>query len=165
MSDHSISRHDEYCEFMQRHREIVWCVCWRYAHGDREQCRDMVQEVWLTLWLRYDRLRKDAPECQKRIWIWRMARSVIVDLYRRDRLEFESLTDRHMECLKAEGVDYGECIEEMKESLNEGERTLLQMRLDGYDAGEISRVLGIARNAVYQRINRIIKKLKDCYGK
>ena len=165
MSDPHISRHDAYCEFMHSHRETVWRICWRYAGGDRERCRDMVQEVWIALWLRYDRLREDAPEAQKRVWIWRTARSVLVDLYRRQRICYEHLSDQQMSALTVTGVDYAECIEEMKEKLNEREQRLLQMRLDGYDVKEISSMLGIERNAVYQRVNRIINKLKLSYGK
>lgn len=33
---------------MQRHREAVWRVCWRYAKGDRAKCENMVQEVCST---------------------------------------------------------------------------------------------------------------------
>ena len=38
----------------------------------------MVQEVWIALWLRFDRLRENAPEAQKQVWIWRTARSVLI---------------------------------------------------------------------------------------
>ncbi len=165
MSDPHTSRHDAYCEFMRSHRETVWRICWRYAQGDSERCRDMVQEVWIALWLRFDRLRENAPEAQKQVWIWRTARSVLIDLYRRQHICYERLSEQQMAAIQVTGVDYAECIEDMKESLNEGEQRLLQMRLDGYNVKEISSILGIERNAVYQRVNRIINKLKLSYGK
>ena len=34
------------------------------------------------------------------------------------------------------------------------------MRLDGYEAEEIAKALGIKRNAVYQRLHRIIERLR-----
>lgn len=33
---------------MLRHREAVWRQCYRFARGDSERCRDMVQEVYET---------------------------------------------------------------------------------------------------------------------
>ena len=49
--------------------------------------------------------------------------------------------------------------------LSNEDRRLMQMRLDGYDAAEIAQALGIERNTVYQRVNRIINKLRKAYGK
>lgn len=34
---------------MLRHRKTVWRACCRFAHSNRELCRDMVQDVFLSL--------------------------------------------------------------------------------------------------------------------
>ena len=157
-------RHDAYCALMQRHRETVWRVCWRFAHGDRERCKDMVQEVWVVLWLKFDQLRPNANALQQRAWVWRVARSVLVDLYRRRNEEAVRLTEVLEENVADSHPDYAEEIDDLLARLGPDERRLMQMRLEGYDANEIADAFGIERNAVYQRVNRIINKLRKQYG-
>lgn len=149
---------------MRQHREMVWHLCWRFAHGDRDRCKDMVQEVWLAMWLKFDMLSEDANVWQQRAWVWRVARSVLVDLYRRPELATERITDMMAEVMADRHINYAEDIDDLLAHLTSDEQRLMQMRLDGYDAAEIGEALGINRNAVYQRMNRIINKLRKQYG-
>ena len=55
-------------------------------------------------------------------------------------------------------------LETLIDNLTEEERSLLQLRLDGYNAEEIAQRVGLTRDAVYQRLHRIVNKLKQ-YGK
>ncbi len=153
-------RYEAYCAFMKRHRQVVWSVCMHYAHSDRELCRDMVQDVWLALWLRFEKLHTNAPEWQQVIWLQRTARSVVLDIYRRDKLVTETLSDKYDEMLEDRQSEYAEIIDDFMAHLSPYEQQLLQMRLDGYNATEIGAALGIERNNVYQRMYRIIKKLR-----
>lgn len=148
---------------MQRHRKTVWHACCRFAHNDRELCRDMVQEVFLVMWLHYDQLNADANEWQQRAWVWRTTRSVLVNLYRKQEPASVSLDSIGEEQMADTSADYSERIEDLMSRLGDEERRLMQMRLDGYDANEIAQALGINRNAVYQRVNRIINKLRKAY--
>ena len=159
------TRYDHYCSLMERHRTTVWRACWRFAHGNPEWCKDMVQEVWIALWLRFDQLRVDANPLQQRAWVWRVARSVLVDLYRKHEPETVPLDAiRDLPDLPA-SAEMAELVDDLMARLGDEERRLLQMRLDGYDAVEMAQALGIERNAVYQRVNRIIKKLRKEYGR
>ena len=131
----------DYEAFMLRHRTTVWRACCRFAHEDMELARD------------------------QRAWVWRTARSVLVDLYRKrdpDTVPLDSLDEEH---LADTTVDYAKHINDIMGLLGAEERRLLQMRLDGYDAAEIAQALGIERNTVYQRMNRIINKLRKEYGR
>lgn len=155
----------DYEAFMLRHRTNVWRACCRFAHDNKEQARDLVQEVYLAMWLRYDQLDDGANAWQQRAWVWRTARSVLVDLYRKrdpDTVPLDSLDEEH---LADTTVDYAKHINDIMGLLGAEERRLLQMRLDGYDAAEIAQALGIERNTVYQRMNRIINKLRKEYGR
>ena len=159
------NRYAEYEAFMQRHRKTVWRACCRFAHNNKEQSRDMVQEVFLSMWLHYDQLSAEANEWQQRAWVWCTARSVLVDLYRKQGPESVALDSISEELATDTTVDYSENIEDLMSKLGDEERRLMQMRLDGYDATEIAQAMGIERNAVYQRVNRIINKLRKVYGK
>ena len=54
MEQHSRQRYEDYKSFMRRHQETVWRVCYDFARGDIPRCEDMVQEVWIMLWLKFD---------------------------------------------------------------------------------------------------------------
>lgn len=155
----------DYEAFMLRHRATVWRACCRFARNNKELARDLVQEVYLAIWLRYDQLDDGANAWKQRAWVWRTARSVLVDLYRKrepDTVPLDSLDEKQ---LADTTMDYARHINDMMGLLGDEERRLLQMRLDGYDAAEIAQALGIERNNVYQRMNRIINKLKKEYGR
>lgn len=47
--------------------------------------------------------------------------------------------------------------------LQDEERRLVQLRLDGYNAKEIGEQTGLSGDAVYQKMHRIIEKLKQKY--
>lgn len=153
-------RYARYVAFMQHHREAVWKMCARFAHSDRERTKDMVQEVYLVLWLRFDQLDDRYGEWQQRQWLKRLTRSVLVDLYRRAEPEPEALTEQMADSLPDQSADYAGDVEEMLAVLTDDERRLMQMRLDGYDGAEIADALGISPSAVYTRTNRILKKLR-----
>ena len=54
MAQHDTRQYEAYNAFLLRHREAVWQMCWKFAKGNRATCEDMVQEVWIALWLRFD---------------------------------------------------------------------------------------------------------------
>lgn len=156
---------------MRRHRETVWRVCWRFArrgngnHADRlAHAKDMAQEVWIVLWLKFDQLNPEYTERQQRRWLERLAESVLIDLYRSEEPQPEPLTDEMAETLPLSGSDYVEHIYDLLAALPTDEERLMRMRFEGYDAQEIADAMHLTRDAVYQRISRIMKKLKKING-
>ncbi len=160
---HDTRRYEAYNAFLLRHREAVWHVCWKFAKGNRTACEDMVQEVWIALWLRFDKLNESYGEWQQRVWVKRITRSVLVDLYRRSEPEGERLTPVLIQTMPDTTINLAEEIDDLMALLPEDEEHLMRMRLEGYDAQEIGDTFGIDRNAVYQRVNRIMNKLRNRY--
>ena len=166
MEQHGRQRYEDYKSFMRRHQEAVWRVCYNFAHGDIPRCEDMVQEVWIMVWLKYDTMTSHS-EWQQRVWVRRVTHSVLVDLYRREAGNadiFVSLED-HDEDIADEGVrapsDVAECIDDLFSTLTPDEQRLMTMRLEGYTTEEIAASFNIEQNAVYQRVNRIMNKLRQ----
>lgn len=54
MEQHSRQRYEDYKSFMRRHQQTVWRICYDFSRGDIPRCEDMVQEVWIMLWLKFD---------------------------------------------------------------------------------------------------------------
>ena len=166
MTQHSRQRYEDYKSFMRRHQEVVWRVCYDFAHGDIQRCEDMVQEVWIMLWLRFDTMT-GSSEWQQRVWVRKVTRSVLVDLYRHEKhdplseaSDLSDLSDLSEPSEPSDSQDVAERIDELFARLTPDEQRLMRMRLDGYSAEEIATEFGIVPNAVYQRVNRIMKKLK-----
>ena len=174
------SRHDAYCAFMRRHRSTVWRVCWRFARcgrgtrDDRDdrkaRAEDLAQEVWIVLWLKFDQLDPSASEARQRRWLEKLTESVILDLHRRQEPEPEPLTDELADTLVIPGLDLSDTLFDLLAHLPPDDQRLMQLRFEGYDAQEISHRLAatsgltLSRDAVYQRISRIMKKLRN-YGR
>ena len=162
---------------MWRHQEAVWRVCYDFAHGDIPRCEDMVQEVWIMLWLKFDTMNSQS-EWQQRVWVRRVTRNVLVDLYRKKYPDLEPVTEEMAESVATEESDVAERIDNLFSVLTPDEQRLMRMRLEGYSAEEIAAGLKIephpkgelstdesrtnaAKNAVYQRVNRIMNKLRQ----
>jgi RNA polymerase sigma factor (sigma-70 family) len=166
MEQHGRQRYEDYKSFMRRHQQTVWRVCYDFAHGDIPRCEDMVQEVWIMLWLKFDTMT-GRTEWQQRVWVRRVTRSVLVDLYRREAGNADVLVrlDDLCEDIADEDVrvpsDVAERIDDLFAALTPDEQRLMRMRLDGYSAEEIAAGLKIETNAVYQRVNRIMNKLRN----
>lgn len=170
MEQYSRERYEAYKVFIRRHREAVWRVCYDFARGDIPRCEDMVQEVWIMVWLKFDQLREDTSEWRQRVWVRRVTRSVLIDLYRKESGNtdflgrFEDLDhDIADEAIRAP-KDIAEHIDDLLSHLTPDEQRLMRMRLDGYSAEEIASEFKVEPNAVYQRVNRIMKKLRNRYG-
>lgn len=95
------------------------------------------------------------------MWVKRVTRSVIVDLYRRAEPEAERLTPVLIPTMPDTTINLYKDIDDLLAMLPEEEERLMRMRLEGYDAQEIADAFDIDRNAVYQRVNRIMTKLRN----
>lgn len=151
-----MNRQQSYTDLLLRHRSLVWSLCWTRAHGDYERCRDLVQEVSLSLWEHYGRLRPNATLLQERAWVLWHTRTVLDHLHRRPSPTLVPLSAE----IPDRRDDEDGCLDSLLDALSAEDRRLVSMRLEGYDADEIGQALGIKRNAVYQRLHRIIERLR-----
>ena len=153
-----MDRHESYTALLRRHRHLVWTLCWARAQGDVERCRDLVQEVSLSLWEHFGKLRLDASPFEERAWVTWHTRTVLNHLHRRPKPVLVPLTDRMAAHLPA--PDDGNPLDALMETLSPVDQQLVQLRLEGYDAAAIATQLNIKRDTVYQRLHRIIERLR-----
>ena len=86
-----MNRHDAYTAMLSRHRHVIWAMCRDHAHGQWDDCCDLVQEVSLRLWLEFDRLRPGATPKEEREWVRWVARKVFYLEGRKRRLSTQPL--------------------------------------------------------------------------
>lgn len=151
-----MDRHATYTALLSRYRQLVWSLCWTRARGNVEQCRDLVQEVSLSLWEHYGKLRLDASPFEERAWVTWHTRTVLNHLHRRPSPTLVPLPDE----VPDEQDDTRETVDELLQRLADTDRQLVQLRLEGYSANEIAEQTGLNRDAVYQRLHRIIERLR-----
>lgn len=154
-----MNRHDAYLALLDRHRPLVWRMCWLRARGDWERCRDLVQEVSIALWLQFDKLRPEASPGEERAWVRWLTRSTLDHLHRRPSPTLLSLSEA-MAANLAEEPSHAEEIDEILAALSPDDQRLVKLHLEGYCADEIAERMGLGRDAVYQRMHRAIARAK-----
>lgn len=112
------------------------------------------------LWLKFDTMNSQS-EWQQRVWVRRVTRNVLVDLYRKKHPDLEPVTEEMSESVFTEESDVAERIDDLFSALTPDEQRLIRMRLEGYSAEEIAASFEIEPNAIYQRVNRIMNKLRQ----
>lgn len=156
-----MNRHDAYTAMLSRHRHVIWAMCRDHAHGRWDDCCDLVQEVSLRLWLEFDRLRPGATPKEEREWVRWVARKVFYLEGRKRRLSTQPLgSEAAAVPASDEEMRLRESVEEMMASLSPEEQRLLRLKMEGYNADEIASVMGLKRDAVYQRMHRIVLKAR-----
>lgn len=152
---------DPFDELLKRHRPMVWRICWISAHGNYERCRDLVQEVSIALWRHFGQLRPDATLQEERAWVRWQTRSVLDFQRRMQRPTPLPLTPGMADLQAADDIlEQQEELEELMSTLNDDERRMLRLQLEGYRADEIAEAMGLKRDAVYQRLHRVVGKMR-----
>lgn len=152
---------DPFDELLKRHRPMVWRMCWISAHGNYERCRDLVQEVSIALWRHFGQLRPDATLQEERAWVRWQTRSALDFQRRMQRPMPLPLTPGMADLQAADDIlEQHEELEELMSTLNDDERRMLRLQLEGYRADEIAEAMGLKRDAVYQRLHRAVVKMR-----
>lgn len=162
MAEENPNRYADFDALLRRHKGLIRALCWWYASGNDEQCRDLVQEVCLALWTYRETLREGATGKQERAWVRLHCRSVFSHQRRRKRVTTVPLTEE-LETAAPDN-ELRERLEEATEGLNERERMALQMMMDGYSHADIGRLLGIKARSVGMLRHRIIEKIRKNKG-
>ena len=156
-----MSRHSAYTDLLMRHRNMLWRMCWQRAGGNRDRCCDLMQEVSLTLWEHFDKLRPDASDGQERAWVRWQARSVFYQQGRRHTMTAVPLSEAMADNLSdADRLQRKETLEDLLSALDADEQQMMRLYLDGYRGDEIGEAMRISRDSYYQRMHRAIQKIR-----
>lgn len=156
-----MNRHDAYTALLMRHRTMLWRMCRRRAHGDRDLACDLLQEVSIALWENFHKLRPESTLHQERAWVCWQARSVFDQRDRRPQLNTEPLSEVLADTLADEdSLQHKETLDDLLAALSPDEQQMMRLYLEGYSPDEISKQMGLKRDTVYQRMHRATRKMK-----
>ena len=140
---------------LHRHRGLLFSLCRHYSRRGVE-VDDLLQEVTVALWRDSERLLSLSAVPQAAL-IWKIGRNKIIDCLRREK-ETEALQ---------EGYDVADedrsLLRELHEHialLDEPDRTIVRLQLEGYNYEEIGEHVGMTVKNVSVRLVRIKEKLR-----
>ena len=141
---------------LHRHRGLVFSVCRRFSRQGVDE-EDMLQDIALALWRCHETLLA-MPKVQQAAMIWKIGRNAAIDCLRK-RKETEKLPEDYE---KADDEDHS-LLRELHERINlldEPDRTIVKLQLEGYKYEEIGEKVGLTVKNVSVRLVRIKEKLR-----
>ena len=146
---------DPFEAMLHRHRGLLFSLCRHYSRRGLE-IDDLLQEATLALWRDRERLLSLSAVPQAAL-IWKIGRNKIIDCLRREK-ETETLPEDY------EVVDEDRSLlRELHERialLDEPDRTIVRLQLEGYNYVEIGDRVGMTEKNVSVRLVRIKEKLR-----
>ncbi|HYD23878.1 MAG TPA: RNA polymerase sigma factor [Croceibacterium sp.] len=148
-------RNQIFGEWIEAHKAILFKVARAYGttHSDRE---DLFQEIALQVWHSVDAFRGDSAVAT---WIYRVALNTAIAWGRKEgkhgrgREEFEASTALLMAAPDRDPrLDW---IYQRIAELDEVNRSLALLMLDGFSYRDMSQILGLGESNVGVKINRI----------
>lgn len=152
-----------FTELIQQHRGIIFKVIRLYVNHPEDE-KDLYQEILYQAWKSYPRFD---GRSKFSTWLYRVSLNTVLTFKRRP-----AVIDRMDDLEKVGGItephehqeDTAMLYRAMRD-LNEIDRMLITLHLDGYDNEEIAGIAGITKNHVAVKLHRIketlIKKLKN----
>lgn len=155
-------RQTRYYALVERYKGMVYGVCRRRAGGNIALAEDLIQEVWMWLWIHIGELREGCHPLQERAWIYWRARSVTDSAMRRWKSESgENEPTAEPATSDEDHEGHREMLRLMIAGLDEQERQTIELYLQGYRYGEIAQIMGSTEAAVNKRMQRIVARLKE----
>ena len=152
-----------FTELIDQSRGIIFKVIRLYVRHPEDE-KDLYQEIVFQAWKSFPRFE---GRSKFSTWLYRVGLNTVLTFMRRpdlvratDRLEPLGGSDQSYE--KREST---EALYQAIRDLNDIDRMIVTLHLDGYENEEISEIAGITRNHVAVKLHRIketlTRKLKD----
>ena len=148
-------------KLLHRYRGLLFSLCRHYSRRGTT-VEDLLQEASVALWRNRERLLSLSQRPQQAALVWKIARNAVIDDLRRTQTSepmpenYEMASDDHS------------MVQELRERiamLEEPDRSIVTMQLEGYSYEEIGAHLGMTEKNVSVRLVRIKEKLRKLMEK
>jgi RNA polymerase sigma factor (sigma-70 family) len=153
---------DTFQTLVDRHKKILYKICNSYCRNpdDRE---DLAQQIVAQLWQSF---RSFDGRVEFSTWMYRVALNVAISWYRRERTRARHILPADERLLDVAAETEAEpddirLLYQFIETLDELNKALILLYLDGHTNREIGEVLGISETNVGTKINRLKTKLRQ----
>lgn len=141
---------------LHRYRGLLFTLCSRFRHRGLDT-DDLIQEAAISLWRARERLLALSGPAQAAL-TWKVARNAVIDTLRRIE-DSVALPESYDE--REEDNTLVDELHEVISHLDEPDRTIVTMKLEGYSYKEISGQLGMTEKNVSVRLVRVKDKLRE----
>lgn len=157
---------DQYTNLLLRHAGLIHKVAYGYCRDTTDR-DDVIQEIAMQLWRSRDRYDDRFKETT---WIYRIAINVAISFHRRERrhrhqrlsLESPAIT---IAAPSAEPNQDVELLMRCIDDLDQLDKAMVLLYLDGHDHASIAEVLGISVSNVGTKLHRIKGKLRAVFDR
>ncbi len=153
-----MSTEKEFIQQIKEHEGIIHKVIGLYV-DHQEDRRDLNQEILLQAWKSYKNFKGNSKFST---WLYKVALNTTLSFKRREK-PIEELTQQTIE--QKAGVEPKkeryEILYLLVKQLDEIDRMLMTLHLDGYNNPEISEITGMTTNNVGVKIHRLKSKIVE----
>lgn len=154
-------REKEFLAMLEQHKRVIYKVCYLYA-GDTAQLDDLYQETVLNLWRAFPGFRGESSPAT---WVYRISLNTCISFRRKSVRQLQAVTlPVNLEFFDEDDGNRKARLTELYRlihALGPLERALILLWLEDRSYDEIARIMGMTRNNVGVRLNRIREKLKN----
>ncbi|MHA7058114.1 RNA polymerase sigma factor [Aquimarina sp. M1] len=140
---------------------MVLQMCMGYMKGDDDLAKDLSQEIFMNVWNAMDSFKGKSAH---KTWVYRITVNTCLQHIRKEKHKKRVAIEKVAYTLKEEpGIADSEQNHSLYwaiGTLEELDRLLIMMVLDGLDYDNISEIMGIKPTNVRVKIHRIKKRLK-----
>lgn len=148
--------HDEYVGLIQENGGIIHKVIALYV--DNEEARkDLYQEILLQSWKSFTNYK---GQSKFSTWLYKVSLNTALTFYKKEARIKDVVTHENtkVESMSAQHENH-ELLYALIKRMNEVDRMLISLHLDGYKNPEIAEIAGVTINNVNVKIHRIKSKL------
>lgn len=148
---------DPFEALLHRYRGLLFTLCRRFSLRGLE-VEDLVQEATVALWRAREKIYEQKTGVQEAALVWKIGRNAVIDALRAFH-QNEELPEGY-----DEAADDHTLLDELHEQialLDEPDRTIVRMQLEGYSYEEIGQSLGMTEKNVSVRLVRAKEKIKE----
>ncbi|MTK53245.1 sigma-70 family RNA polymerase sigma factor [Paludibacter sp.] len=148
-----------FVSLIEQNKALIYKFCYMYAN-EADTPQDLFQEVIINLWKGYPTFRGD---CKVQTWIYRIALNTCVTFMRKSGSRPKTTALSEDLIVYDDSIDTSQIKElyTLINRLNEIEKAIVLLYLEERSYDEIAQIVGITRNNVGVRINRIKEKLSQ----
>jgi len=154
---------DQFLDILEKNIWIIIKIARAYSKTLHDK-EDLINDITLELWKSFGRFKGDSKIST---WIYRIALNTSMNYKRKrekDRLFFlDDLKQIENKSWLIEQLDssHSEILYQCIDELNQLNKAIILLYLDGNSHDEISEIIGISKTNVGTRISRIKEQIKD----
>lgn len=156
------SKKELFIKVIDQHKGIIFKVCNTYCKDSEDQ-KDLAQDIILELWKSFDRYDS---QYKLTTWMYRIALNIAISYYRKSQTKKKHFSTGNFDFVdiaqqetKDNEAEIG-MLQDFINQLDELNKALMILYLEGNSHKEIAEVLDISASNVGTKIGRIKQKLK-----